>query len=123
MARLGLGEQVGQRGDVLGRIDHARRVVGRVDHDGAGARSDGGVDSVQIQAELGVGGHDDRHALVVLDVIDVLAEEGRQYDHLVAELRMVRRVTLAAPAAPQVIRMSPTPKDRPVSAERVSATA
>ena len=70
-------QQGGKGRDFPGGVDHARRVVGRVYDEGAGARGDGLFDGVEVELEAVVGVDHHRNAVVVVYVVEVLEEVGR----------------------------------------------
>ena len=95
-----------------GELDLAGRVVVRVDGQGAGARRDGRFYGGLVHFETVIGIDDYGHAVVVVDVIDILEEVGARVMTSSLGLRMVLRTTLAA-AASQVMVISLAAKGRP----------
>ena len=77
-------EQRRQRRQIAAGIDRPGGVVGRVDDDGAGVGVHRLLDGRQIQLKLLIGGDGDRRPPVIVDVIQIFPEVGRQDDDLVA---------------------------------------
>ena len=77
-------EQRRQIRQIAAGIDRPGGVVGRVDDDGAGLGVHRLLDGRQVQLEPLVGGDGDRRPPVIVDVIQIFPEVGRQDDDLVA---------------------------------------